>query len=77
MNIQEFRSNARTFGWGAACRFVVAHLLDRSRRTCWAELVYWAASGDWRANIWQGRECQKDVHSCGGCYCGKFQGGGR
>ena len=60
-------------------RWPVAGLLDRSPRTCWANLVSWALDGgrDHRDSIASGAHCQAEsaVHRDKRCYCGKFRNG--
>lgn len=59
-------------------RWSVATVLDRSSRTCWANLVSWALDGgkDARREIGVGY-CRSEsiTHPDRSCYCGKFRNG--
>jgi hypothetical protein len=66
-------------------RWLVAYLLNRSRRVCWTELVVWAmATRDeqrskrkrhpLRAAVGTGA-CREDAAQTGVCFCGKFREG--
>lgn len=56
-------------------RWPVASLLNRSTRTCWAELVGWAL-GD-KTSLSGGAYCRAEskTHRDKSCYCAKFTDG--
>jgi hypothetical protein len=71
--------NARSRKKSERLRWWIADVLNRSKRTCWADLVTWALDG---RNIEGGRlpqpfrsaaQCAAEAKTCGGCYCGKFR----
>jgi hypothetical protein len=68
--------------WRDRWRWAVAHLLDRSSRTCWPDLVSWAMATREEQRKPRTRHtlrealgtgtCQRDALESGDCYCGKF-----
>lgn len=64
-------------------RWRLADLLNRSQRTCWANLVDWAMRDDYDRqhreytlrSTFSADSCKTgpDFDRCGSCYCGKFQ----
>lgn len=72
-----FRAKARA-RW-LLSRWPAAEVLNRSERTCWANLVTWALDGgmDARHEVSRGPECQAEsvAHKDHACYCGKFTNG--
>lgn len=67
----------------ATTRWRIAYLLDRSPRTCWADLVSWVQDGrdgkDYSTGYLsnQGASCRAESldHRDHECYCGKFRDG--
>lgn len=67
-------------------RWRVASVLNRSRRTCWADLVSWAMATRREQRSKRRRHplrevvgtstCRRDAAEIGACYCGKFRDGG-
>lgn len=67
----------------AQWRWRFADLLDRSRRTCWADLVHWAMRDDYDrehgergiSTVFGAKGCKTgpDYQRDECCYCGKFR----
>ena len=90
------RPTARTDAWGnrrtsaersewrrMGLRWRLADLLNRSKRTCWSDLVGWVQRDAYERregsytlrSTFSGKRCRTgpDFRRCGSCYCGKFQ----
>jgi hypothetical protein len=63
-------------------RWRIAHLLDRTTRQCWADLVSWALEGTRRRGLPvrnSSASCRREAREGRDCYCGQFRtrsGGG-
>ena len=80
------RRTTRPHPWGKAptrerARWPIARLLNRSRRTCWAELVCWVLTPRGArvptriTGCFTAAPCRLEAldHRDGACYCGKFR----
>lgn len=58
---------------GSGWRWKVAYLLNRSRRTCWTDLVGWALRDTDLRECLIDDACRADFAASGhSCYCGKL-----
>lgn len=54
-------------------KYKIARFLNRSRRTCWVNLVCWI---EYEAPLREATNiamCERDVSRVGNCWCGKFR----
>ena len=57
-------------------RWKIAHLLNRSRRLCWADLVTWALGWHGIRECAVSNLCHQGRDETGSCYCGKLRAEG-
>lgn len=55
-------------------RWKIAYLVNRSKRSCWADLVSWALDPKDHSLRTSSRRCRfgDDTKRNGACYCGRF-----
>lgn len=65
--------------WFGKFLYKIAYLLDKSERTCWAELATWPLGMNGIGSCFDGEHCrwESKTHQHRVCYCGKFVNGER